>query len=277
MSPWSIVETVIIRKDIISVWSNGGIRLLLILLPIILVLIVPVTFLVAISLMPVGAGESVPEGILNMLPEDVANLNYKAAMFAAFTNMLAPMFYLSVPIISSVAISSMSIVHEKEEHTLETLMLTSVSAKSIFNAKIVASTLLSLAISLLSFILFSITAIVGSSIVSAPLFFNFDWFVIIILLTPAITVFCTVFVSLMSSRVKSVGESLQIMGYFILIVASLFLMQFCGLFNITAVTLLIISLILIIADFVLYNTAMKKFTPDKMLTTSFLETNKIKD
>lgn len=243
--------------------------MMLILLPIILVVVIPAIFMIAISLMPVAAGDALPKALLNFLPEELAKADYRAAMFTVFTNLLAPMFYLTVPILCSVSTASAAFISEKENHTLESLMLTSLPYKTIFSAKVSGCAFLSIGISFFSFIAFLATAAVGDAIMSAPFFFNFDWFITVFLLMPAISIFCVLFVSLLSRRIRTTGESLQLMGYFILVVALCYLMQFCGLFAMNAIVLFVLALLLIIADFIMYNLAMKKFTPENMLTPGF--------
>lgn len=243
--------------------------MMLIFLPIILVVVIPVVFMISISLMQVSASDALPKAIQGLLPEEIAKANYRAAMFTVFTNLLAPMFYLTVPIICSVSTASAAFISEKENHTLEALMLTGLPYKTIFSAKVSGSAFLSIVISFFSFIAFLASAAVGDAILSAPFFFNFDWFITIFLLMPAITVFCVLFVALLSRRIRTTGESLQLMGYFILVVALCYLMQFCGLFAMNTIVLFILALLLIIADFIMYNLAMKKFTPEDMLTPGF--------
>lgn len=243
--------------------------MMLILLPIILVVVIPVIFMISISLMPIDSDDTLPKAILNLLPESIAEADYRAAMFTVFTNLLAPMFYLTVPIICSISTVSAAFISEKENHTLETLMLTGLPYKSIFSAKVSGSTFMSIIISFFSFIAFLASAAVGDAILSAPFFFNFDWFITVFLLMPAISVFCLLFIALLSRRIRTTGESLQLMGYFILMVALCYLMQFCGLFAMNAIVLFILALLLIIADFIMYNLALKKFTPENMLTSGF--------
>lgn len=243
--------------------------MMLILLPIILVVVIPVVFMICISLMPVSAGDTVPKALLNMLPEEAGKADYRAAMFTVFTNLLAPMFYLAVPVLCSVSTATSAFISEKENHTLEALMLTSLPYKAIFSAKVSGCALMTIVVSFFSFLAFLASAAVGAAILSAPFFFNFDWFITVFLLMPAISVFCVLFVALLSRRIRTTGESLQIMGYFILVIALCYLMQFCGLFAMNAIVLFILALLLIIADFVMYNLAMKKFTPENMLTPGF--------
>lgn len=268
-SPWSITEAALVRKDLISIWGNGGMRMMLILLPIILVVVIPVIFMIAISLMPVSAGDALPSALLKLLPEETAKADYRAAMFTVFTNLLAPMFYLTVPILCSISAASAAFISEKENHTLESLMLTSLPYKTIFSAKVSGSAILAIVISFFSFIAFLASAAVGDAVMAAPFFFNFDWFITVFLLMPAISIFCVLFIALLSRRIRTTGESLQLMGYFILVVALCYLMQFCGLFAMNAIVLFVLALLLIIADFIMYNLAMKKFTPENMLTPGF--------
>jgi len=70
---------------------------------------------------------------------------------------------------------------------------------------------------------------------------------------------------LVSGRSKSYIESFQAAGYIVLPVIFLFIGQFTGLFQLNAVIFLLISLGLVIIDFVLWILAARSFTPEKLL------------
>ena len=55
---------------------------------------------------------------------------------AAFTTLLCPMLFLCVPVICSVTVAAQVFVREKEGGTLETLMLSSMDARSLLHAKV---------------------------------------------------------------------------------------------------------------------------------------------
>ena len=96
-------------------------------------------------------------------------------------------------------------------------------------------------------------------------FLNWNWLVLVFLLAPATTVFGVIFMVLVSGKSKSYMESMQISGYIVLPLVLLFIGQFTGLFQLNAIILLVISLVMVVLDFVLYFVAAKMFTPEKLL------------
>lgn len=239
---------------------------MIVILPLVLVVVIPAVYLAAIALVPVEPGAGVPQGIASLLPERITALPYKQALYYAFTVLLCPMLFLAVPIICSVASASCVFVSEKENGTLETLLLSSMDPKLIYNSKTSGCILLSLVVSVISFIAFAITAGVGDILLSVPFFFNFEWLVLIFLLTPAVSFFGVSFVSCNINRVYSTGESLQTMGYLILPFILLFLMQFSGLFYLNALLLLILAILIAVAAVILFNFSARRFHAEWLLS-----------
>ena len=176
-----------------------------------------------------------------------------------------------VPIVCAVASASCAFVGEKENGTLETLFLTSVNTKSIFSAKVTACSLISVIISLVAFLIFSITVSVTDLLLSVPYFFNLEWLVTVVLLMPALALFSVTFVSLVLSRVYSVGESLQTMGYLILPFILLYLAQFTGAFQINVLLLIGLAILLAVLSIILFNISSRKFQADFLLTKEIEE------
>jgi len=257
-----------VKKDLKSIWTRNSRRALLIFLPLTLVVGIPAVYFVAISLLPVEAGAKLPEAIGALLPEYVWELDYRQGWLVAFTDLLCPMLFLCVPILTGAASASYAFVMERERGTLETLLLTSMGPKSVFNAKITNCTVLSVLISAAAFVAFSITVTVADIFAGVPLFFSFDWLALLLLEMPTLSLFSVVFVALTMTRVHSTGESLQTMGYLILPVAALYLMQLTGMFRLNLLALVIIAVVLAGADIVLFNTASRGFTPEKLLEKS---------
>ena len=73
-------------------------------------------------------------------------------------------------------------------------MLSSVDAKSLLHAKVTCCTLLSMAISLVSFVAFLIVVSVADILMGAPYFFNLEWLVCVVLLMPMVALFSVLFV-----------------------------------------------------------------------------------
>lgn len=254
-----------VRKDLGAIWGRKGIRALLMMMPVVLVVVIPVIYFVAISLLPVAEGSKMPEAIHALLAPENAGGGYRQLWMEAFTTLLCPMLFLSVPIVCSVASASCAFVSEKENGTLETLMLSSMDVKSMFNAKITACVLISVTISLISFVAFTITVSVADILISAPYFFNLEWLVLLVLLMPAVSLFSVIFVSLILSRVYSTGEALQTMGYLILPFIVLFLAQFTGLFRMNYLFLIVLAVAFAIASVVLFNASARRFQAEKLL------------
>lgn len=264
-------EIVLVTKDLRVIWQKKSQRALLMILPLVLVVGIPAVYFVAISLLPVEPGARLPKALLDLLPEYAAGLDYRQGWLVAFTQLLCPMLYLCVPILTAAASASYAFVNERESGTLESLLLTSMGAKSVFNAKITCCTVLSVLISGLGFVAFGITVMVADLFAGVPLFFNFNWLALLVLEMPTLSLFSVVFVALIINRVHSTGESLQTMGYLILPVAALYLAQFTGALRVGLPVLAIIAAVLAVADVVLFNVAARSFTPEKLLAREGLE------
>lgn len=230
-----------------------------------LVVLLPVAFLVSAALMQSAGAPEFPQRIRNLLSMDTVGMSGQQLMFASFHKLIAPLLFLAVTVICAVSVASCGFIVEKESHTMETLMLSSMNHKAIFNAKVSESVIFSVFLSLVSFIACMIALIVGGNILKMPFFFNWEWFVILFLLMPALSLFCTVFISLLAPRIHTVGESLQTIGYFIFVIAIFYLLQIAGVWNMNALFQLVLAVLLFIADFFLYNTSARRFTPEVVL------------
>lgn len=253
-----------VKKDLSGIWARKGVRSLLMLVPLLLAVVIPVVYFAAISLTPTPLGAQVPEGIWSLLPEYRGRLEYRQAWIEAFTTLLCPMLFLCVPLLTGAVSSACAFMTEKEEGTLETLMLSSMEARSIFSAKITCCTLLSVFLSLIAFAAFFLTVTVADILTGAPFFLRIDWLVTLILLMPAMSMFSVVFISLIITRVHSTGEAMQTLGYLVLPVVVLYLVQFTGVFRLHWGVLAALAAALAVLSVILYNISVQKFQPEKL-------------
>ena len=168
---FSSAEIVLVGKDLGAIWRNKGTRALLMLLPVTLIVLLPLVYSVAISFLPTEDSLALPQDIAAMVG-NLEGYGPRRQWMAAFTTLLCPMLFLCVPIVCSVTAAARVFVGEKEGGTLETLMLSSVDAKSLLHAKVTCCTLLSMAISLVSFVAFLIVVSVADILMGAPYFFK---------------------------------------------------------------------------------------------------------
>jgi ABC-type Na+ efflux pump permease subunit len=260
----SSAEQAIVKKDFGEIWNTKMARNTLIALPIILVIFMPVMFLVMIYFVPVDQMNNVDK-MLQLLPPEAKDFTVQQSMFYLLTNLLCPMFFLMIPLMGSSVSAASSFVGEKERETIETLILTPLSVKQIFKAKVIGCIILSAISTAVSFIVFSIVISIGDIMLKMPFFLNWNWLVLVVLLAPAVTIFGVIFMVIVSGRSKSYMESFQISGYIVLPVVLLFVGQFTGLFQLNAMILLFISLGTFAVDLILLLLGSRLFTPEKLL------------
>ena len=251
---FSSAEIVLVGKDLGAIWRSKGTRAVLMLLPVVLIVLIPLVYSVAISFLPSEGALALPDKLADLVG-GIDDYGPRRQWMAAFTTLLCPMLFLCVPVICSVTAASQVFVREKEGGTLETLMLSSMDARSLLHAKVTCCTLLSIAIS------------VADILMGAPFFLNLEWLVCLVLVMPMVALFSVVFVSWELPRVHSVGEAMQTMGYLMLPLLLLYLVQFTGVFRITVPWLLGITLLLGVLSVILFNSAGRQFQPERLFQT----------
>lgn len=260
----NLQERAVIRKDFHEVWDLKMARDTLLIVPLLLVIVLPVAFVAALINIPQSQFNGADQ-MMKMLPLEAKGLNFRQASLYVMTNFLFPLFFLMIPLMVSSVSAASSFVGEKERGTLETLLLTPMSLRQIFKAKVLGCILLSAIVTFSSFVMFAIVISVGDIFLKMPLFFNWKWFVLVLFLAPSITVFGVVFMVLVSSKSKSYIESIQTSGYIILPLVLLFVGEIAGLFTLNVVSLLIISTVMILLDAIIWNMTARSFQTEKLL------------
>ena len=105
----------------------------------------------------------------------------------------------------------------------------------------------------------------ASLLFEVPYYLDWSWAVLILLLSPGVTLFGVTFMVLISGRSKSSMEAMQTSGYLVLPVVLLFVGQLSGAFTLGPGLLLVLSLAVAAADAVLASLASRAFTPEKLL------------
>ncbi|MBW7573258.1 ABC transporter [Caproiciproducens faecalis] len=260
----SSAEQAVVNKDFGEIWNTRMARNTIIIVPLIMVLFLPVMYLLMIFFIPANQMNGVDQ-MMQMLPREAAYFSVKQGMFYIMTNVVCPMFFLMIPLMVSSVSAASSFVGEKERGTIQTLLLTPLSIKSIFKAKVLSCVFLSAVATGISFLVFACVISVGDLLLGMPFFLNWNWLVLVLLLAPGITVFGVIFMVLVSGKSKSYMESIQTSGYIVLPLVLLFVGQFTGLFQLNALILLVIAAVLLVVDFLLWFVSARSFTPEKLL------------
>ncbi len=216
----------VMKKDFRGIISNRRLFLELLIVPLILTIVLPSIFVVAIHFAPDD-----PDilKMLELLPQGSRTGGVEMAVTGLILNYILPVFFLMIPIMTASIMAASSFVGEKEKHTLETLLYCPLSVKQIFQAKVLASFLFSMMVALISFAAMMI-------VLEMEAFFIMDrlimpaagWIVILCLLSPSISLITVTLIVRGSAKAQSVEESQQ--GAVFLIVPLILLVagQFAG-------------------------------------------------
>lgn len=253
----------VMKKDFRGIISNRRLFLELLIVPLILTIVLPSIFVVAIHFAPDD-----PDilKMLELLPQGSRTGGVEMAVTGLILNYILPVFFLMIPIMTASIMAASSFVGEKEKHTLETLLYCPLSVKQIFQAKVLASFLFSMMVALISFAAMMI-------VLEMEAFFIMDrlimpaagWIVILCLLSPSISLITVTLIVRGSAKAQSVEESQQ--GAVFLIVPLILLAagQFAGVMLLNVWILLGLGVLCALLAWVLLQKAVGRFTYEMLL------------
>jgi ABC-type Na+ efflux pump permease subunit len=260
----STAERAVIKKDFREVWDSKMARSTMLVVPLMLVILIPIVCLVININVPASEVNGIDK-IMQMLPPEAQNFDVRQGTFYMMTNTMFPMFFLMIPLMTSSVSAASSFVGERERGTLETLILTPMTLPKIFRAKVLGCIALSALITTISFVAFAIVMSIGDIMLGMPFFLNWNWLVCVLLFAPAVTVFGVVFMVLVSAKSKNFIEAMQTSGYIVLPIVLIFAGEMTGLFSLSALHLLLISVVVIILDAVIWVVTSRSFRAEKLL------------
>lgn len=159
-----------------------------------------------------------------------------------------------------------SFVGEKEKRTLETLLYCPLTLKQIFRAKILSSFIVSVLVSIFSFVIMTlVTQIEIFLTVGKLLLPNNSWLVVLLLLSPAVSLISITMIVKGSAKAQTMEESQQRSALLVLPVIFLVASQFMGLILINTWILLGLSIVLSILAYFLMNKSYKNISYESIL------------
>lgn len=253
----------IIKKDFRGIVSNRRFFTELLIVPFILTIVLPSISMAAIHFAP---DDPDVLKLLEMLPEGIGENSLEMTVSGLIFNYILPVFFLMIPIMTASIMASSSFVGEKEKHTLETLLYCPLSVKQIFQAKVLASFLLSMMVSLISFAAMVIVLemevffLMGNLLAPAV-----NWLVILLLLSPAVSLIAVTLIVRGSARAQSMEESQQSAVFLIIPVILLAAGQFTGIMLLNVWILLGLSIVCALFAWILLQKAVGRFTYETLL------------
>ncbi|WP_428911483.1 ABC transporter permease subunit [Niallia sp. Krafla_26] len=244
----------IVKKDLMDIYRSKNLLATLIIIPILFSIILPATLLAGALFFDLdkltGAdARHLVDSFVTQLNNGGINFESLEQQFVyLFINYLLPSLFLLVPIITASTVAANSFVGEKERRTLESLLFSPITIKTLFISKVAASFIPSFLVSIVSFILSGLLInSMGYPLFGSLIFPSANWLALVFCLSPMVS-FMTVLLNIyISSRVKTYQEAQNISGVIVLPVIALLVGQASGLFLVgTGLTLIISFVILII-------------------------------
>jgi len=264
------MQIAIIKKDIFGITANKRMLTVLITVPLVMTVVLPLIFILMVLLMPVDSPDMLE--MMQLLKSSYPQINelsddtIKNALIDMIMNNVIPVFFILIPVMASSVMASGSFVGEKEKSTLETLLYCPLPLKKIFNAKILASFLLSMAVSVISFIVMMIVTetlffILTDSIITP----NVNWVIILLLVSPAAAMISISLIVRKSAKAQSSEEAQQSSLFLVLPVVLLIVGQFTGLMMISVKLFLLIAAVLALIAALTFKSSFRKFNYETLL------------
>ncbi len=260
----SKAQMAIIKKDIGSIASNKRVLTVLIVVPLVMTVVLPCAFMIPILFSP----DNSPDLAQMVKLLESANLNMEGRnqrymVIDLILNYIMPMFFLMIPIMASSVMASSSFVGEKEKKTLETLLYSPLPLKEIFRAKVLASFLLSMSVSIFSFIIMlaviETIVFVLTKTVAIP---DINWLITMLLVAPSASLIAISLIVKSSAKAQSSEEAQHTSLFLILPIILLIVGQFSGAMMLGAHIFLILGIVLaIIAVFIFRRSFLPKQSP----------------
>ena len=259
----SSMEKAIIYKDLRNITANKRMLSVLLIVPLVLTIVLPSIFVLIIAFTPIDSPDF--KQLLDILPQSMQVSDLRQSLLGILLSIL-PIFFLIIPIMAATVMAAGSFVGEKEKRTLETLLYSPLSLKQIFNAKILASFILSMTVSFISFVIMIL-------VVEMELLFtmggmvlpNIGWLVVMLIIAPAISMIAITIIVRGSAKAQSFEESQQRSVFLILPIILLAAGQFTGILLVRSWLLLIIGIVLGVIAFWALRGAFRKFKYEALL------------
>ena len=264
---WSKIKLLML-KDLKFLMGNKRIFIPLMVTPLSLLVFTPIVTFYGLS-----SGEMdkipLPKKFMSNLPEQIVNqisgFSQTEQMIYLFANYVMAVLFLLLPLMICSSISAASIIQEKENNTMETLLYAPITKIELFLGKILGTFIPSLVATYIGLITYlGIVYTFTSSTFDAFILQEF-WLYLTVFLLPVTLLFAVTANILASSKAKSQQEAQQ----FSIIITFPFMMvlvgQFMGSLYITSNMIITLSIVFFIIDITFIYIIAKKSSNEGIL------------
>jgi ABC-2 type transport system permease protein len=223
----------VVTRDLRVVRGSKPVMIPMLIVPVMLLVLLPLGMVVSARVGADALDLGDIEQLLGLLPAALAarvTTDPTAGIIeVALVYLLSPML-LIVPLMTASVIAADAIAGERERKTLEGLLLTPLSDRELFIAKLLGAWLPAIAVGVGGGVVYALVSdLAAIGVVDGLMFPNLVWAMLVLWLGPALAALSLGVTVLVSARVKSVQEAFQIAGVVVLPVVALIVVQAVGL------------------------------------------------
>ena len=223
------MQIAIMKKDLWGLVFNKRLFPVLLIVPLVFTVVMPTIFIMVIHFAPDEMNQI--DRLLELLPMETQGVSQEQILMGLIFNSILPIFFMIIPIMTATVMAASSFVGEKEKRTLETLLYCPLSLRQIFQSKILASFILSMLVSLGSFLVMLLAVELEVLLTTGSLLLpNANWLVIMLLISPSISLIAITLIVRGSAKSQTMEEAQQRAVFLILPILLLVIGQFTGLF-----------------------------------------------
>ena len=262
---WSIAA-----KDLRESTATSQVLAPVALVPFVFVVLYPVGLLLALRSMSAADAHDLVSKIPTSAFPGAGELTAQGQAAYIATVYLFAGFFLIIPTMVAVVLAANSFAGEKERHTLEGVLYTPVSDTALVVGKILGAVLPAVVVSWVCFGVYAVLVnLLGNPLVGRWYFPTLNWWVMMLLVVPAVSVFVTACVVWVSSRVGSYQSANSIAGFAVLPLILLVVGQATGVMMLGPALFAVLGVVLVVVDVVLMRWIIVTFDREK-LVASFL-------
>lgn len=233
------------RRDLRIVRGSKPVIIPMLIVPAILLVLLPAAMALSVRLGADAIDLGDIDAIVGALsPEVAARVAADPAagiIEVALVYLLSPLL-LIVPLMTASVIAADAIAGERERQTLESLLLTPLTDRELFTAKLLGAWLPAVTVGVVGGVVYAVVAELATiGLVDGRLFPNLVWAGLVLWVGPAIAAVSLGITVLVSARVRTVQEAFQLAGVVVLPVVALIVSQAAGLLVLSPVLVLLVG------------------------------------
>ncbi|MDK6233846.1 ABC transporter permease subunit [Aerococcus sanguinicola] len=258
----------IINKEFISLKNNKSIVSILFVLPSIFSIVFP------IMILTLGTNDAIIKSIaglsafLEVIPADLMPSNLPTVYYPiyAILNFFTLPLFLLIPVMIANVLSSEGFIGEKENKSLEGLLYTPISIRSLVIGKILSALIPSILITWLFTLIYEIIFTTGSYFtIGNYIFLDSVWLYASLFLAPLLTILSIALVFAISPYVGNTKSAQSIALIIVVPIMAMLISQASGAILLKRSIILFIIALLFVIDFIVVAILIKRFNIEKYI------------